>query len=142
MGKGARRKEAKSSQKAHVHRYFWEVVDVDRSHLYEYKTVQGTRAFHSVRMSDNAIVEMWTRKISCFCNPCSSGEWDNYESTDWVNCWDDVSLPIGRKITAEFSQLEEGELSISHDYDHISYLIQPSSTIMLISLKFFTTSCV
>ena len=85
MGQGARRKEDQSSQKAQVHRYFWEVVDVDLSHLYECKTIQGTHAFHSVRTSNNAIVEMWTRKLSCFCYPCSSGEWDNCESTYWVD---------------------------------------------------------
>ena len=84
------------------------MVDVDRSHLYECKTFQGTRAFHSVRMSDNAIVEMWTRKLSCFCYPFSGGEWDNYESTDWVDSWDRVSLPIGQQITVELSELEEG----------------------------------
>ena len=85
MGNKARRKEYQSSQKAHVHRYFWEVVDVDQSHLYECKTVQGTHAFHLVRTSDNAIVEMWTRKLSCFCYPCRSDEWDNCESIDWVD---------------------------------------------------------
>ena len=62
MGKGDRGKEDQSSQKAHVHRYFWEMVDVDRSHLYKCKTIQGTCIFHSVRMPDNAIVEMWTKK--------------------------------------------------------------------------------
>ena len=58
MGQGARRKQDQSSQKAHVHTYFLEVVDVDRSHLYECETVQGTHAFHLVRTLDNAIVEM------------------------------------------------------------------------------------
>ena len=29
MGQGDRRKEDQSSQKVHVHRYFWEVVNVD-----------------------------------------------------------------------------------------------------------------
>ena len=29
MGQGARRKEDQASQKAHVHRDFWEVVNVD-----------------------------------------------------------------------------------------------------------------
>ena len=38
MGEGARRKEDKSTRKAHVHIYFWEVVYVDRSHLYEHKS--------------------------------------------------------------------------------------------------------
>ena len=118
------------------------MVDVDRSHLYECKTIQGTRAFHSVKKSDNAIVEMLTRKLSCFCYPSSSGEWNNCESTDWVDSWDHVSLPIGRKINAELSQLEEGQSSISHDYDHISYLIQLGSTNMLITLKcLMTTVC-
>ena len=40
---------------------------------------------------------MWTRKLSCFCYPCSGGEWDNYESTEWVDSWDRVSLPNGKK---------------------------------------------
>ena len=58
MGEGARRKEDKSTRKAHVQRYFWELVDVDWLELYECKTVQGTHAFHLVRISNNAIVEM------------------------------------------------------------------------------------
>ena len=118
------------------------MVDVYRSHLYECKTVQGTCAFHSVRTSDNAIVEMWTRKLYCFCYPCKSGEWDNRESTQWVDSWARVSLPIGQQITIELSQFEEVQSSISHDYDHISDLIQPGSTTILITLKCLMTSCV
>ena len=102
MGQGGRRHEDQSSQKAHVHRYFLEVVYVDRSHLYKCKTIQGPQAFHSVMTSHNAIIEMWIRK-TCFCYPCSSGEWDNCESTDWVERRDPVSLPILRKITVELS---------------------------------------
>ena len=37
MGQGHRRQEHQSSQKTYVHRYVWEVVDVDRSCLYECK---------------------------------------------------------------------------------------------------------
>ena len=66
MGQGARRKEDQSSQKSHVHRYFLEVVDVEQSHLYECNTIQGTRAFHFVRMLYNAMVEMWIRKLYFF----------------------------------------------------------------------------
>ena len=39
MGNKARRKEYQSFQKAHVHRYFWEVFDVDQPHLYECKNI-------------------------------------------------------------------------------------------------------
>ena len=34
MGQGAKTKENQSYHKAHVHRYFWEVVNVDPSLLY------------------------------------------------------------------------------------------------------------
>ena len=95
MGKGAKRKEDQSSQKAPIHRYFREVVDVYQAHLYECNTIQGAHAFHLVRMSGNAIVETWTRRLSYFYYPCNSGEWDNYESKNWVDSWDRVSLPIG-----------------------------------------------
>ena len=37
MGEGARMQEDQSTRKAHVHRLLWEVVDVDRSQLYECK---------------------------------------------------------------------------------------------------------
>ena len=93
-------------------------------------------------MSYNSIVEMWIRKLSCFCYPCNSGEWENCESIDWVDNWDHVSLPIGRQINVELSELEEDQSSISPDYDHISDLVEPGSTIMLITLKCFKTSCV
>ena len=46
MGHGSRRQEEQSSKKTHVHRYFWEAVDVDRSHLNECKTIYGTHAFN------------------------------------------------------------------------------------------------
>jgi hypothetical protein len=58
---------------------------------------------NSVRTSNNAIVEIWTRKLSCICGPCSSNEWDDCESTDWVDRWDRVSLLIGQFITMELS---------------------------------------
>jgi hypothetical protein len=37
MGEGTWTHEDQSHMKAHVHRYFWEVVDVDRSQWYECK---------------------------------------------------------------------------------------------------------
>ena len=46
--------------------YFWEVVDIDRSHAWECNTVLGTRGFHSVRSSDNPVFEIWTRKSLVF----------------------------------------------------------------------------
>ena len=127
MGEGARMQEDQSTRKAHVRRFFWEVVDVDRYQLYECKTIKGTHRLHAIRTSDNAIFEIWTRKLSCFCTPCSTNEWEDCESIEWVDGWVCVSLPIDPRIRLELSQLEEDEFAISLDYDHISYLVQPGA---------------
>ena len=58
--------QVESTRKRHVERFFWEVVDIDRSHAWECKTVPGTHGFHSVRSSDNPIFEIWTRKLTFF----------------------------------------------------------------------------
>ena len=114
MGEGARMQEDQSTRKAHVRRFFC-------------KNIKGTRRLHSVRTSDNAIFEIWTRKLSCFCTPSSTNEWEDCGSVEWVDGWVCVSLPIGPRIGLELSQLEEDESVVSLDYDHISDLVQPSS---------------
>ena len=89
--------------------------------------IKGTRRLHSVRTSDNAIFEIWTRNLSCFCTPCNTNEWEHFESTEWVDGWVCVSLPIGPCIGLELAQLEEDESTISLDYVHISDLVQRGS---------------
>ena len=116
---------AESTRKRHVERFFWEVVDIDRSHAWECKTVPGTRGFHSVRSSDNPVFEIWTRKLSCFCPPCCDGDWDACESLDWVDGWDRISLPLDQRAIVELTPLEEDQSSISIDFDHVSDLVQP-----------------
>ena len=49
---------------------------------------------------------MW--KIACFCVPCITGEWDDYESMDWVDELDHVSNIVGPCVFTETTQLEEG----------------------------------
>jgi hypothetical protein len=109
MGEGTGTHEDQSHNKGHVHRYFWEVVYVDRTQWYECKIIQGTHGFHSVRTLDNVIVKIWMRTLSFLCGPCSSNEWDDCESKEWFDRWDCVSLPIGQHITMELSQLEEDQ---------------------------------
>jgi hypothetical protein len=123
MGEGTGSHEDQSHKKGNIHRYFLEVVNVDQLQSYEFKTIQGTHGFHSVRTSDNEIVEMWMRKISFLCVPCSSNEWDDCELTYWVYGWDSVSIPIGQCITMELSQLEEDQSIISTYYDHVLDLV-------------------
>ena len=89
-------------------RNFLKVVGIDRSRSYSCGTVQGTRAFHLVRSSNNPLFEIWTRKLACFCIPCSSGEWDECECMDWVDDWDRVSLAVDPRVVNETTHLEEG----------------------------------
>ena len=100
-----------------MERFFWEVVDVDRSHAWECKTVTGTRGFHSVRSSGNPIFEIWTKKLACFFPPCCDGDWDVCESLDWVDGWDRISLPLDQRAIVELTPLEEDQSSISIDFD-------------------------
>ena len=87
---------------------FWHVVDIDQSHSYSSRIVQGTHGFHLVQSSNNPLFEIWTRKLSCFCIPCSSGEWDECECMDWVDDWDRVSLAVDPRVVGEATHLEEG----------------------------------
>ena len=103
----------KSTRKRHVERFFWEVVDIDRSHAWECKTIPGTRGFHSVWSSDNPVFEIWTRKLACFYPPCYDGDWDVCESLDWVDGWDCISLPLDQHTIVELTLLEEDRSYIS-----------------------------
>ena len=96
-----------STRKRHVERCFWEVVDIDRSHAWECRTVPGTRGFHLVRSSDNLVFEIWTRKLACFFLPCCDGDWDVCESLDQVDGWDHISLPLQQCTTIDLNPLEE-----------------------------------
>lgn len=113
----------------------WQVVDIDRSRSYSCSTIQGTHGFHSVRSSNNPLFEIWTRKLACFCNPCSSGEWDECECMDWVDDWDHVSLAVDPHVVIETTHLEEGQSTISTDYDHISDLVQPGHIYAVVAPK-------
>ena len=114
---------------------FWHVVDIDQSHSYSCSTVQGTRGFHSVRSSNNPLFEIWTRKLACFCSPCSSGEWDECECMDWVDDWDHVSLVVDPHVFCEKTHLEEGSSMISIDYDHISDILHLGHIYAVVSPK-------
>jgi hypothetical protein len=76
------------------------------------------------------MAKIWKRKIAYFYGLCSIGEWDDCECMGWVDRWEHVSLPIFQCITIEKSQLEEDPSIISPHYDHVSYLVQPSSVLM------------
>ena len=98
---------------------FWQVVDIDLSRSYSCSIVQGTHGFHLIRSSNNPLFEIWTWKLAYFCNPSSSGEWDECECMDWVDDWDHVSLVVDPCVFSETTHFDEGQKMISTYYDHI-----------------------
>ena len=54
---------------------------------------------------------------------------------DWVDDWDRVSLAVDPCVVSQTTHLEEGQSSISTDYNHISYLVQPGHIYAVVSLK-------
>ena len=69
-------------------------------------------------------LEIWTRKMSCFCRSCSIAEQDECELLEWVDTWHRVTLGTDMSLVNEITPLEENENEISMDYDQISDLIQ------------------
>ena len=86
--------------------------------------VDGTQKFHSIRSSDNSVLQIWTRLKACFCSSCSISEWDDCEDMDTIDTWDRVILSTNFNEVNEIDHLEDDETHISTNYDHISDLIQ------------------
>jgi hypothetical protein len=59
--------------------------------------------FDSVQTLYIYIVEIWMRKLSCLCGPCSSSEWDYFESVYWFYRWDNLSLHIDECVPSKLS---------------------------------------
>ena len=53
---------------------------------------------------------------------------------DWVDDWDHVSLAVDPCVFGETSHLEEGQSTISIDYDHISDLVEQGHIYAVVSL--------
>ena len=53
----------------------------------------------------------------------------------WVDDLDHVSLIVDPHVVGETTHLEEVQLAISTDYDHISYLVQPGHIYAVVASK-------
>ena len=97
---------------------------MDRSQTDLVNTVHGTRQFHSIRISNNSDLQIWTILKAFFCSSYSIDEWDDCEYTDIVDTWDRVTLGTDFKGVNEIDHLEDYQIHISTYYDHILDLIQ------------------
>ena len=114
----------KETRKTLVQRMFWEVTNLDRSNTHRVNIVYGTQQFHSIIISDNSSLQIWTRLKACFCGSYSIDEWDDCEYTYMVDTWDRVTLGTDLKGDNEIYHLEDDQTYIYTYYDHILDLIQ------------------
>ena len=55
---------------------------------------------------------------------------------DWVDDWYHVSLVVDPRVVSETTHLEEGQSTISTDYDHISDLVRPGHIYAVVAPKY------
>ena len=70
-----------------VGRFFWLVEEgsiADRSNC---AIVRDLSKMHSFRSSDSSTWTIWTRQLASFCPSCFQCDWDNCESSEWVDTW-------------------------------------------------------
>ena len=79
--------------------------------------------------------------MACYCPSCVEENWDDYESTEWVDKWDiQVLDPIDTYRPPQALEMVEMDSSIS--FDHFSDLVQPGNIylyILVISIYNFIT---
>ena len=79
--------------------------------------------------------------MACYCPSCVEKNWDDYESTEWVDKWDiQVLDPIHTYHSPQALEMVEMDLSI--DFDYLSDLVQPGNIylyIFVISICNFIT---
>ena len=121
--------------------FFWLIYNTNIAPYEDYCTLTGSSELHSFRSSDAGSWSIHTRKMACYCPSCSEENWDNYESTEWVDKWDIWVLdPIDTYRSPQ--ALEMVEMDSSIEFDHLSNLVQPGNIylyIFVISICNFIT---
>jgi len=69
----------------------------------------------------NHTFEIWTIKLVFFHRPCSDGEWDECESSNWVNTWNHISLSLNQHVIVELTLLEGDQPYISPYFYRLKY---------------------
>lgn len=69
--------------------------------------------------------------VGLFCQSCVWCDWDQCESSEWVDMWVSQYLtPLSQTIS-----LSNYEMEISLEYDHLSDLVQPRHAFAIVALQ-------
>ena len=75
--------------------FYVEKVNRDRPHRH-FNEVKGNRAIHSV-LSSGSGNNLETRQLSCYCNNCIDGDYDDCEEKGYVDEWEAVEVTRERE---------------------------------------------
>jgi hypothetical protein len=104
---------------ADVHRKFWcvkeETLALHRLKTWNCDTIQGYSLFYSVAsISRGDPTKLMSRELSCYCEPCQNGDFDDCDNSEHVGNW--ISIKIQphnvRDVVAQMSQYGEGNVSV------------------------------
>ena len=116
-----------------VCRFFWLIANTNIAPYQDCCTLTRSIELHTFRNFDAGSWSIPTQKIACYCPSCVEENWDDCESTEWVEKWDIWVLdPIDTYHPPQ--ALEMVEMDFSIDFDHFSDLVQPSSIYIYISM--------
>ena len=85
--------------------------------------MHGTWRFHSIRISENSTLEIWTRNKDLFCGSCSIDELDECGYSELVDTWDQVTLDGDMHAFNEIIPLEDDRMLNYTNYDKILDLL-------------------
>ena len=71
-----------------VHRFFWLIDNTNIAPYQDCCTLTRSSELHSFRSSDAGSWSIHTWKMACYCPSCIKENWDDCESTEWVDKWD------------------------------------------------------
>ena len=116
-----------------VHRFFWLIDNTNIAPYEDCCTLTRSSDLHSFRSSNAGSWSIHTRKMACYCQSCVEKNWDDYESTEWVDKWDiQVLDPIDTYHPPQ--ALEMVEMDSSIEFGCLSNLVQLSNIYIYISL--------
>ena len=106
-----------SSERARLSRRIFFYVkqhERERPRCY-FKDVRGNRAFHSI-LADGQSGRLKTRELSCYCDHCISGDFDNCDNPLYIKRWDQQILeqetPERRATRNDVAEMREGLLDL------------------------------
>ena len=84
---------------------------------------------HSFQSSDSSTWTIWTQQLACFCRSCFQCDWDQSESSEWVDTW----APHDLTPLSIIPSIRNDDMESSLEHNHLSDLLQPGHVFALVA---------